>query len=72
MGKGVDMVSPGDVAWVVLQKKVNPDASVSLRLGGVQTENKLKRCVKHIKDKRISYLYPSPPTLTTAKAVPQH
>jgi hypothetical protein len=50
--------------------KVNPDASVSLRLGGVQTENKLKRCVKHIKDKRISYLYPSPPTSTRAKAVP--
>jgi len=29
----------------------------------VQTENKQKdvSCVKHIKDKRISYLYPVPP-----------
>jgi hypothetical protein len=44
---------------------------VSLRFGGVQTENKLKRCVKHIKDKRISYLYPSPPTGIVTKAVPQ-
>jgi hypothetical protein len=37
----------------------------------VQTENKLKRCVKHIKDKRISYLYPSPPTRKVAKDVPK-
>ena len=44
---------------------------VSLRFGGVQTENKLKRCVKHIKDKRISYLYPSPPTSTMAKDMPR-
>ena len=27
----------------------------------------LKRCVKHIKDKRISYLYPGPPTSKSGK-----